>query len=112
MVLVHPVITSEKYQFGAKAAANFTFPLTHIHAATSGYLSGIKQWGNNSDGENTTTTVNLNIVMTVLSAIPFDISTKANSACYLCWISSTTTSITFGANTAPYGYGWVAIGKQ
>lgn len=45
MVLVHPVITSEKYQFGAKAAANFTFPLTHIHAATSGYLSGIKQWG-------------------------------------------------------------------
>ena len=71
-----------------------------------------KQWGNNSDGENTTITVNLNIAMTVLSAIPFDISTKANSACYLCWISSTTTSITFGANTAPYGYGWVAIGKQ
>ena len=70
------------------------------------------QWGRNEEGKATDFTVNLNIAMTVICAIPYDVSTKANAACYLCYINSTATSLTFGANTAPYGYGWVAIGKQ
>ena len=72
----------------------------------------IIQWGSTAEGTKTSFDVKLNITMTVICAIPYDISTKASSACYLCYIDSTATSLTFGANTVPYGYGWIAIGKQ
>lgn len=72
----------------------------------------IIQWGSAVEETKTSFDVKLNITMTVICAIPYDISTKASSACYLCYIDSTATSLTFGANTAPYGYGWIAIGKQ
>ena len=72
----------------------------------------IIQWGNAAEGTKTSFDVKLNITMTVICAIPYDISTKASNACYLCYIDSTDTSLTFGANTVPYGYGWIAIGKQ
>ena len=71
-----------------------------------------EQWGSTAEETKTSFDVKLNITMTVICAIPYDISTKASSACYLCYIDSTATSLTFGANTAPYGYGWIAIGKQ
>ena len=71
-----------------------------------------RQWGATSEATKIEFKVNLNITMNVMCAIPYDISSKASSACYLCYIDSTTTSLTFGANTPPYGYGWIAIGKQ
>lgn len=71
-----------------------------------------KQWGSTGEETKTSFDVKLNITMTVICAIPYDISTKASNACYLCYIDSTATSLTFGANTVPYGYGWIAIGKQ
>lgn len=72
----------------------------------------IIQWGNTSEETKTSFNVELNITMNVMCAIPYDISSKASNACYLCYIDSTATSLTFGANTAPYGFGWIAIGKQ
>ena len=72
----------------------------------------IIQWGSAIEETKTSFDVKLNITMTVICAIPYDISNKASSACYLCHINSTATSLTFGANTVPYGYGWIAIGKQ
>ena len=72
----------------------------------------IIQWGATSEATKIEFKVNLNITMNVMCAIPYDISSKASSACYLCYIDSTATSLTFGANTPPYGYGWIAIGKQ
>ena len=70
------------------------------------------QWGRDSEDKATDFTVNLNIAMTVICAIPYDVSSKVNGACYLCYINSTATSLTFGANTPPFGYGLIAIGKQ
>lgn len=72
----------------------------------------IIQWGTAAESTKTSFDVKLNIKMTVICAIPYDISSKASSACYLCYIDSTATSLTFGANTPPFGYGWIAIGKQ
>lgn len=77
-----------------------------------GFLSDFKQWGKSSEDKNTTIDVNMNISMDVYSAIPFDISSNASNACYLCWVASTNSSLTFGGKEAPYGYGWMAIGKQ
>lgn len=54
----------------------------------------------------------MNISMNVYSAIPIDISGNASNACYLCWINSTNSSLTFGGKEAPYGFGWMAIGTQ
>ena len=72
----------------------------------------IEQWGFMTEETSTSFNVNLNVTMNVICAIPYDISSKASSACYLCYIDSTATSLTFGANTVPYGCGWIAIGKQ
>lgn len=72
----------------------------------------IRQWGTAEESTKTSFDVKLNITMTVICAIPYDISSKASSACYLCYIDSTAISLTFGANTPPFGYGWIAIGKQ
>ena len=78
----------------------------------TGLLFANRQWGSATEETKTSFDVKLNITMTVICAIPYDISNKASSACYLCHINSTATSLTFGANTVPYGYGWIAIGKQ
>ena len=78
----------------------------------TGLLFANRQWGTATESTKTSFDVKLNIKMTVICAIPYDISSKASSACYLCYINSTATSLTFGANTPPFGYGWIAIGKQ
>ncbi len=78
----------------------------------NGLPLGYRQWGQSSEAKNTTINVNMNISMNVYSAIPFDISRDALKACYLCWVASTNSSLKFGGKEAPYGFGWMAIGKQ
>ena len=73
----------------------------------------IIQWGVITEETSTSFNVNLNVTMNVICAIPYDISSKPSSICYLCWMNekTTTTTLAFCASTVPYGFGWIAIGK-
>ena len=74
----------------------------------------IIQWGAMTEETRTSFNVNLNVTMNVMCAIPYDISSNPSSICYLCWMNEKTTTMTlaFCASTVPYGFGWIAIGKQ
>ena len=103
MVLVHPVRTSEKYQSGAKVPASFIFPLNPIHAATSGYLSGIKQWINTTS--NTTITYPISYTTCWFSSFtPYDTNNEyaiaAHSETYFATRKVTTNEITTCAGMA------------
>ena len=78
------------------------------------FSSGIRQWGSTAEETKTSFDVKLNITMNVMCAIPYDISSNPSSICYLCWMNEKTTTMTlaFCASTVPYGFGWIAIGKQ
>lgn len=74
----------------------------------------IIQWGVMTEETSTSFFVHLNVTMNVICAIPYDISSNPSSICYLCWMNEKTTTMTlaFCASTVPYGFGWIAIGKQ
>lgn len=80
----------------------------------TGLLFANRQWGAMTEETRTSFNVNLNVTMNVMCAIPYDISSNPSSICYLCWMNEKTTTMTlaFCASTVPYGFGWIAIGKQ
>ena len=69
-----------------------------------------RQWGRNSEGEATDFTVNLNIAMNTITAIPIDVSDSGSKTTAICVTSVETTKLNLGSARAPYGYAWVAIG--
>lgn len=68
------------------------------------------QWGRNSEGEATDFTVNLNIAMNTITAIPIDVSDSGSKTTAICVTSVETTKLNLGSARAPYGYAWAAIG--
>lgn len=80
--------------------------LSHLF---SYFLLGI-QWGRNSKDKATDFTVNLNIAMNTITAIPIDVSDSGSKTTAICVTSVETTKLNLGSDRAPYGYAWVAIG--
>lgn len=92
--------TGVKYSLGQNGYACF------------GSLVGglIIQWGRNSENKATDFTVNLNIAMNTITAIPIDVSDSGSKTTAICVTSVEKTKLNLGSASAPYGYAWVAIG--